>query len=124
NFLHHAQHILGDDHFTLFRAIHEGKTVACLLMFHDQTDAQLAAIGLDYDLSNAYNLYRVLIYAAIEHAITLGLRCVKGGMSRYEIKRRIGFVSRPTFTATYAWLPLVKKGYSFTPASLRDERAA
>ncbi|MCP5101599.1 MAG: hypothetical protein GY943_39145, partial [Chloroflexi bacterium] len=47
NFLHHAQHILGDDHFTLFRAIHEGKTVACLLMFHDQTDAQLAAIGLD-----------------------------------------------------------------------------
>lgn len=120
NVLHHAQTILGDDHFKLFRAVHNGKTVACLMMYHDQQTAQLAAIGLDYDVSNQYNLYRVLIYSAIEKSINLGLHCVRGGMSKYELKRRIGFVSRPTLTATDAWLSPIKRGYSFTPDSLQD----
>ncbi len=119
-FLEQAQTILGREHFTLLRAVYAGKTVACLMMFHDQSTAQLAAIGLDYNLSQKYNLYRVLIYAAIERCIDLGLQRIKGGMSRYDIKGRLGFVSRPTKTAAYAWLPLLKKGYSFTPASLRD----
>ena len=120
-FLNHAQTILGCEHFKLLRAVHEGETVACLMMFHDQTTAQLAAIGLDYDLSQTYNLYRVLIYAAIDRCIALGIQRIKGGMSRYDIKRRIGFVSRPTQTAAYAWLPPIKKVYGFTPASLRDD---
>lgn len=121
DFLDYAQKFLGTNHFKLFRALHQGQTVACLLMYHDQSTARLAAIGLDYDLSLTYDLYRNLIYAAIECCIDLGVQRVYGGMSRYDIKRRIGFVSRPTLTATYAWLPPVKKGYSFTPASLRDD---
>ncbi len=120
-FLDHAQNILGNDHFKLLRAVHDDKTAACLLMLHDQKTAQLAAIGLDYELSQTYNLYRVLIYAAIEQCINLGIERIKGGMSRYDIKGRIGFESRPTQTAAYAWLPPLKKVYSFTPASLRDE---
>lgn len=120
-FLSHAQTILGGEHFKLFRAVHEGQTVACLMMVHDETTAQLAAIGLDYDLSQTHNLYRVLIYAAIDCCLSLGIQRIKGGMSRYDLKRRIGFVSRPTKTAAYAWLPPLKKVYSFTPASLRDE---
>lgn len=119
-FLHHAQAILGQDHFKLLRALHQGKTVACLMMYHDRTTAQLAAVGLDYDLSLAYNLYRILIYAAIESCIEMGLQRIKGGMSRYDIKGRIGFVSRPTQTAVYAWPYPLKKIYSFTPASLQD----
>lgn len=120
NFLTHAQEILGSEQFTLFRAVYQNQTVACLLMYHDQTTAQLAAIGLDYHISQTYNLYRVLIYAAIEHSIAIGMTCIKGGMSRYDLKRRIGFVSYPTLTATDAWLPPVKKGYGFMPASLQD----
>jgi predicted N-acyltransferase len=120
-FLDHAQTILGCDHFKLLRAVHQGRTVACLMMVHDQKTAQLAAIGLDYDLSQTYNLYRVLIYAAIEQCMALGIERIKGGMSRYDIKGRIGFVSRPTQTAAYAWLPPIKKVYSFTPTSLRDD---
>lgn len=119
-FLVYAQAILGQEHFKLFRAVHRGKTVACLMMYHDQTTAQLAAVGLDYDLSLTFNLYRLLIYAAIESCLEMGLQRIKGGMSRYDIKRRIGFVSRPTQTAVYAWPAPLKKIYSFTPASLRD----
>lgn len=123
HFLQHAQTILGCDHFKLLRAIHEGQTVGCLLMYHDQKTAKLAAIGLDYDLSQTYNLYRVLIYAAIECCIDLGLQRIQGGMSRYDIKGRIGFESRPTQTAAYAWLPPIKKVYSFTPTSFRDDES-
>ena len=120
-FLEHAQTILGCDHFKLLRAVRDGKTAACLMIVHDQKTAQLAAIGLDYDLSQTYNLYRVLIYTAIEQCIALGIERIKGGMSRYDIKGRLGFVSRPTQTAAYAWLPPIKKVYSFTPTSLRDD---
>lgn len=119
-FLDHAQAILGPDHFKLLRATRNGQTVACLMMYHDQTTAQLAAVGLDYDLSLTYNLYRILIYAAIECCIQMGLQRIKGGMSRYDIKGRIGFVSRQTETAVYAWPAPLKKIYSYTPASLRD----
>jgi predicted N-acyltransferase len=121
DFLQHAHQILGSDHFKLFRAVYQGQTVACLMMYHDRSTARLAAIGLDYDVSQTFNLYRVLIYAAIECCIEMGIQQVLGGMSRYDIKRRIGFVSRPTFTATDAWLSPLKKGYSFTPNTLRDD---
>lgn len=120
HFLTHAQQILGTNHFTLLRAIYNGETVACLMMYHAGTEAQLAAIGLDLDISKKYNLYRVLAYAAIEHCIENGIEHIKGGMSQYQIKQRMGFTSFPTLTATDAWLPPVKKGYAFTPSSLQD----
>jgi len=112
--------ILGNNLFTLFTASYQNNIVACLISYNDSSAYKLAAIGLDYKYSNQFNLYRVLTYAAIQHATDIvKATYIVGGMTNYPIKQRLGFEAIKTLSSVYVKPQSLTSVYTYTPKSMQ-----
>jgi predicted N-acyltransferase len=67
---------------------HQGRPVACELLFRDQGALLPKLVGLDYD--HTPFVYALLAYGEIRHAIESGARRIHMGSTNYDFKRRLG----------------------------------
>lgn len=83
----------------------DGQLVGCELMLGDRGAWLVTGLGLDH---RARNVYFVLGYEDIRHAIEHGARTLRWGSETYDVKKRLGFepegYNNLVFTSRWALL--------------------
>lgn len=89
-----AAAMLGAD-LTVLGAHRDGALVGCLALVRSGEQLDARWIGRDYDRTTDTAVYASLVTAAVQHAITAGVRRLHFGAAAYETKKHYGVAVEP-----------------------------
>lgn len=95
------------------------RLAGCTINYRDKDRLVMKTLGLDYELAQPLNIYRLIIAEGVRAAIQIGVKTVHAGFSQYDIKRRLGFQLAETITAVKVWPKLLSPIYGYRSTAMK-----